>query len=176
MNYIRHEIKALQRSVGNEELIIEPFIEEMVALVEAFHQSGQSGRSAPFTARAITKSLERLMLFKPLCDLMDTEEEWEDISSYSNDPVKQNKRDSRVFKYLDGTVKYLDVLIWDDGICCFTGKVGKLHSCQKIELPCLPKPRYVKVTRIPTEDPDDYQYKITDPQEEAELLALYKHE
>lgn len=176
MNYAIQEIQALQRSVGDDELIIGPFINEMLALVDVFNQSGQSGGSAPYTAKCIANTLEKLMLGKPLCPIRDTPEEWNDISSYSDNPVAQHKRDSRVFKYKDGSTSFVDTLIWDDGETSFTGRVGKLHSVQNIKLPCIPKERYVQVSRIPTVDPDDWQYNITDPQEEAELLALYGHE
>jgi len=164
----------MHRHAAGAELIIEPFINEILILVQAFNQSGQSGGSAPYTAKCIADTVEKLMLGKPLCPINDTPEEWEDISYMSTDPIFQHKRDSRVLKYRDGSISMVDSLIWDDGETTFTGRVGKLHSVQKIKLPCIPEPRYVKVTRVPTEDPDDYQFKITDPQEEAELIALYK--
>jgi len=173
MNHAKEELEALQRVYPNDELIITPFIPAVMALVEAFRQSGQSGGSAPFTIQCIVDTLKRLMAFQPLCDLQDTPEEWNNISDFSDDPVAQNRRDSRVFKSRDGTISFIDAIIWEDEEGRFSGRVGKLHSLQPITLPCTPKTRYVKVTRVPTEDPDDWQYKITDPKEEEELNALY---
>ena len=176
-NLVEHakiEFGLLMTANPDDELVITPFIPQVLALVEAFGDSGQSGGSAPFTANCIISVLKKLMAFEPLSPLRGDDSEWGDVSDLTGHPFWQNKRDSRVFKHADGSVTFNDALVWEeeDG-GRITGCVSGFTSSQPITLPCTPKTRYVKVTRLPTDDPDDWQFKISDPLEEAELQSLY---
>lgn len=168
------ELEALAREHAGEELTITPFIPSVLALVQAFAESGQSGGSAPFTAACITKTLDKLLAYKPLAPLTGEEAEWNDVSDIMGEPMWQNRRDSRVFKRADGTISFNDAIIWEeeDGNH-ITGRVAGFTSSQPITLPGSPSTRFVKVKRLPTEDPDDWKFEIADKAEEAELRALY---
>jgi hypothetical protein len=55
--------------------IVEPFIPEILELVYKFTQTGQSGMSAPYTARVISQTIEKLCLHKPLSPITGDESE-----------------------------------------------------------------------------------------------------
>ncbi len=177
---VRHaavELEALVRAHPGEALTITPFVPQVLAVIQAFGESGQSGGSAPYTAGCIVTVLKKLMAYEPLTPLTGHDEEWGDIGPMNGSPMWQNRRDSRVFKHEDGRVTFNDALIWEeeDG-GRIAGWVGGFSSSQPITLPCTPKTRYVKVSRVPTEDPDDWQYRITDEAEEIELKGLFTHD
>lgn len=174
VDHALREIRALHLANPNEELLITPFVGPIVALIKAFGESGQSGGSAPYVAGCITDTLSKLLAYKPLAPLLGDDEEWGDVSAMTGHPFWQNRRDSRVFKHADGRVTFNDAIIWEeeDG-GRITGRVAGFSSSQPITLPCVPKTRYVKVIRVPTADPDDWQYAIASVAEEAELHALY---
>ncbi len=95
--------------------IVKEFIPEILALVDKFGKSGQSGGSAPFTAGAISNTIKKHCLFQSLTPIMGIDEEWTDVSQYGSpyDLMKyQNKRLSSVFKNEDGSAYYLDAIVW----------------------------------------------------------------
>jgi hypothetical protein len=65
--------------------IVEPFIPEILALVEKFGLSGQSGGSAPFTASALAGTVKALCLQQPLLPLFGDQDEWVDVTDQNND-------------------------------------------------------------------------------------------
>lgn len=67
--------------------------EDVIELLEVFHNQGHSGSSAPYTIDLF----EKLALFKSLTPLTGEDWEWTDVS----DGVFQNKRASHVFKSSD---------------------------------------------------------------------------
>ena len=177
---VRHatvELEALARAHLGEELTITPFVPQVLAMIQAFGESGQSGGSAPYTAGCIVSVLKKLMAYEPLTPLTGHDEEWGDVGPMNGSPMWQNRRDSRVFKHEDGRVTFNDAIIWEeeDG-CRIAGWVGGFSPSQPITLPCTPKTRYVEVTRLPTADPDDWQYRITDKAEEIEMRGLFTHD
>ena len=92
--------------------IIEQFIPEIIALCDKFGKSGQSGGSAPFTARALSKAIENLCLQEPICPITGIDEEWIDITEInSGEPMWQNKRCSALFKDENGEVMYVDAIV-----------------------------------------------------------------
>lgn len=92
--------------------IIENFIPEILALVDKFGCSGQSGGSAPFVASAISSAVNKLCLQEPINPIMGTDDEWADVA-YVNDgkPLFQNKRCSGLFKYSNGMCSYVDAIV-----------------------------------------------------------------
>ena len=148
---------------NNEELVIKPFIEEILELVDKFGKSGQSGGSAPYTAGCIISNLKNLLAFKPLLPITGIKDEWNDTGVKENRKILfQNKRLSSIFKVgNDGIPYYLDAIVWKDGKNCFTGWVKtengrkSIGSRQNIKLPFEPKTFYVNVELI------GEQYRIT---------------
>ena len=79
--------------------IVTPFAKEILALCEAFGNSGQSGGSAPYTATAISKAVKKLLLQEPICEVTGHENEWVDVSEIGDGSIiYKNSRCSAVFK------------------------------------------------------------------------------
>ena len=140
--------------------IILPFKKEILALCEAFGNSGQSGGSAPYTAGAISKAINKLLLQDPISDITCEDNEWSDVSSIGDgSPMYQNKRCSAIFKNnSDDNPYYLDAIIWKgkEDWDRFSGRVyiddvnyELIGSSQYIKLPFKPKTFYIDVVRVP---------------------------
>lgn len=142
---------------NNEEPVIKEFVPEIKSLVKKFADSGQSGGSAPFVSKIITDVIYKLLKQEPLGGIMNTDDEWEDVSDISdmeNGSYYQNKRLSSVFK--NGKNKkpyYIDAIVFknQDGIT-FTGNNVKTKNGDKIssaqyikKFPFEPKTFYIDV-------------------------------
>jgi hypothetical protein len=133
--------------------LVEPFIPEMLALIDKFGKSGQSGGSAPYVGAAICNTLKVLMQHKPICPITGMDEEWVDVSEYNDGkPLFQNKRCSAIFKGgKNGRAYYLDAIVWQaEKDNTFTGMAideenKKVYSRQFIKFPFEPKTFYVHV-------------------------------
>lgn len=71
-NHAERELEILTKTFPDS--ILTPFTNEIIALCEAFGNSGQSGGSAPFTIQAILQTVKELMMFEPLTPLTGEEE------------------------------------------------------------------------------------------------------
>ncbi len=136
--------------------IIREFVPELLALCQKFGKSGQSGGSAPYTARALSMAVEKLCLQKPICPITGIDTEWEDITEHKRGKKTfQNNRDSRIFKDgKTGQAYFLDAIVFDgdtDGMFTSNGGVSLLNgkninSAQSIKsFPFTPKTFYVDV-------------------------------
>jgi len=152
LTHAQRELDILVKSCTNPENrpIIEEFIPEILALVEKFGNSGQSGGSAPYVATAISQAVKHLCLQEPICDIMGIDEEWNECS----DGVYQNNRLSSVFKEgKDGKPYYLNAVVFKgQNGGCFTGEGvvlkdgGLIGSRQFIKsFPFKPKTFYIDV-------------------------------
>lgn len=123
-SFAEQEIDILLKLYPTEENppIIKDFIPEILALVDKFGRSGQSGGSAPYTASAISDTVKKLCLFKPIADITGEDSEWgQGMSGYG-----QNLRCSALFKeYSTGKCYYLDAISFknQNGTCWSTGSV-----------------------------------------------------
>lgn len=175
-NHAKKELEILTKTV--DEPIVAEFIPEILALVNKFGKSGQSGGSAPFTAKAIANTVEKLCMFKPICPITGTDDEWF-ASCY--DKTLQNKRCSAIFKDEDGTASYIDAVIYrDEKGCCFhTSRV--LYSKGKINLkiksfPFTPKTFYIDVVGEDyNADNEPQVYRVKDENQLIELFEYYKN-
>jgi len=142
----------------NESPIIKPFEKEILSLCEKFGKSGQSGGSAPYTAVAISKAIQHLLLQEPICPITGDDDEWVDVGKEvgkKSKTVYQNNRCSAVFKGGDRGEKpyYLDAVIFkDENGVTFTNMHGakmsngkRLTSWQRIKFPFTPKSFYIDV-------------------------------
>lgn len=157
--YAENEFAILNANVENA--IIAPFEKEIIALVNKFNNSGQSGGSAPYTAKAISQAVEKLCLCEPLTEIKGAEDEW---------CVNQNMRASSIFRNDNGYYMIDAVVFRDQNGCCFTSgsvdiqskilkrKKGTISSKQYIKsFPFVPKKFYIDV--ISTEWADKSQTK-----------------
>jgi len=157
------EFEVLRNTV--EDAIIVPFEKEILALVEKFGESGQSGGSAPYTAGAISEAVKKLCLQQPLCDITCIDTEWRDVSGRVGGKTDryQNKRLSSVFKDgKNGAPYYLDAIIFrgNEGITFSSNSVklkdgSTLASRQFIKLPFAPKTFFVDVIETEWADQEE---------------------
>jgi len=172
--YAQREIGILLKDVPDA--LIEPFIPEILALYNKFMNSGQSGGSAPFVARAISQAVESLCLLKPLTPLTGNDDEWDDVSKISGVTYEfyQNNRNCAVFKE-EGNVYYLNAIVWKSQRgSTFTGKSKEgITSHQFIKgFPFTPKTFYIDV--IETEvSPDNFEFEIKDREQLREVAEYY---
>lgn len=114
-NHARKEMALLPADA-----IVKEFEIEILALVDKFGESGQSGGSAPYVAKIISSTVQKLCMFEPLSPLSYDMEEWSEISEL----VFQNKRFSAVFMDKDMKPYYLDALIFKErNNSAFTGSI-----------------------------------------------------
>jgi hypothetical protein len=97
--------------------LVKEFVPEIMALVQKFADSGQSGGSAPFTAGVITEVLKKLLAQEPLGGVENSNDEWNDISDIEGveegTGTFQNTRLSSVFKEgKEGDPYYLDAIVF----------------------------------------------------------------
>jgi len=156
--FARQELDILASTVPDA--IITPFAKEILALCEAFGNSGQSGGSASYTASAIAQAVKKLMLQEPICDVTGHKNEWVHIGTMSDGSiVYQNSRCSALFKSgADAKAYYLDAIVWkgEENWDAFTGSVyiddkdfELINSRQYVKFPFKPKTFYIDVIRIP---------------------------
>lgn len=169
--------------------IIEQFIPEIIALCDKFGKSGQSGGSAPFTARALSKAIENLCLQEPICPITGIDEEWIDITEInSGEPMWQNKRCSALFKDENGEVMYVDAIVkrtqndsswsgsfWLNKKDYLSGnKDLMISNAQYVkEFPFTPKTFYIDVIEEEVA-PDDWEMYLKDKSQLDEVFKYYK--
>jgi hypothetical protein len=164
-----------------DDAIVKEFIPEIIALVDKFGDSGQSGGSAPYTSHTISDTIAKLCMFKPISPVTGNEDEWNNVQDEGRGTpiVYQNKRASAIFKDEDNKPYYLDAIIFKDeeGLTFFgsaqlsNGK--KIDSRQYIkQFPFQPKTFYVDVNKKEI-SPDDWEYHIKDESQLDEVFEYY---
>jgi hypothetical protein len=158
-SFAKQELDVLAATVPDA--IVTPFANEILALCEAFGNSGQGGGSAPYTASAISQAVKKLLLQNPICPVTGIDEEWGDITDMNGgNPMWQNRRCGGLFKYPDGKCSYVDAIFWkgEEDWDTFTGRVyidnkdfELIGSSQYVKFPFTPKTFYIDVVRIPIE-------------------------
>lgn len=189
-SHAKRELGILEKTTLNA--IVTPFKKEIQALCESFGKSGQSGGSAPFTARSISQAVEKLMMFETISPLTGEDEEWNDVAD-SNDgkSMYQNNRDSRVFKNgKDGRAYFIDAIVFDGDIGGrFTGNGSVTHNGENIgstqyikSFPFTPKTFYIDVIdhrwkdkeeSQPDADGDWWTHTIKDSNQLKEVFEYY---
>lgn len=154
--FAKQELELLKKT--HPEATVLPFVHEILSLCKAFGKSGQSGGSAPFTASAITNTIQKLLLLEPICEVTGDEREWEDISELMGKTLHQNTRCSALFKDSTGEACYNNAIVWQgqEDWDRFTGRVyvddkdfELIGSSQIVKFPFIPKTFILDVVRIP---------------------------
>ena len=156
--FAKQELDILAATVPDS--CVTPFAKEILALCEAFGNSGQSGGSAPYTASAISQAVKKLLLQEPLCDVTEHESEWVAVQEMENGSIMyQNSRCSGLFKNgIESKAHYLNAIIWKgvEKYDTFTGSVyiddkdfELIGSSQFVKFPFKPKKFYIDVVRVP---------------------------
>lgn len=189
--YAKQELEILASLVPDS--VVTPFTKQILSLCEAFGKSGQSGGSAPYTATALSETIKKLLLFKPLTELKGLDDEWIDVG----DGISQNKRCFGVFKDPDGRTSYSEAIIWrgEEEWDVFTGRVYVMDkpftligSTQYMTFPFKPKSFYVDVIKIPIteekaeekdlfyvkQDDECYYYKVKDGKQLESVFEYYQ--
>lgn len=114
----------------NKEAIVLEFKNEILALVNKFGNSGQSGGSAPYVSQIISNVVKKLCMQQSISPIMGTDDEWNDVSEISDEKIGtmfQNKRNSAIFKDNTGAY-YLDAIV-------FEGENGNRFTSDSVYLP-----------------------------------------
>ena len=95
MGFKEHAVRELKlaEQLDSTHVVLE-FYEPIVALVEAYANSGQSGGSHPYVSRVLVDSIDALLNRRVLSPLTGKSDEWYP----AREGLYQNIRDSRLFK------------------------------------------------------------------------------
>ena len=161
----------------NNRPIVEEFIPEILALVDKFMESDQSGGSAPYASHAIADTVKKLCMFEPISPIMGTDDEWNDISEWMDTPTWQNNRCTSIFKDSNGIVTYGKAIVFKSQTGNYYGgscdsNLGRITSTQCIKsLPFEPKTFIVDV--FETGDDGDWTFELADESQLNEVFEYY---
>ena len=121
---------------------IDPFIPEILQLIEKFSQSAGYVTSTNSTSHLLIAVIDQLLHSMPLSPIYSNDDiQWELVF----DGVYQNKRCGSIFKDHYGAY-YLDAIIWCHKENHFNGVVDGIHSAQYIKsFPFYPTTYYINV-------------------------------
>jgi hypothetical protein len=182
LNFAQRELDILVKSSTDPDNrpIIEDFIPEILALVDKFGNSGQSGGSAPYVASALSQTISKLCMQQPICPITGLDEEWMDVTEQSDGEILfQNTRCYALFKTgKDKKPYFLDAIVWrDEEGMTWTGSAfvpnpdggyHKIFSRQTIKnFPFEPQHFYVDVITKKVDDGTEWYVKNSNQLEEA---------
>ena len=190
-SFAARELDILSKSNTDPENrpLVEPFTKEILALCEAFGNSGQSGGSAPIVAGAITAAVKTLLLQKSICPITGIDDEWVNVREMSEDDdlMYQNKRCSALFKSKSGKCWYLDAIVkkTQNGSCFsggfwlskddyLAGDKTKIIGCAQYvkSFPFTPKTFYIDVIEEEVAK-DDWEMYLKDPKQLEKVFKYY---
>lgn len=126
INYAYQEFRAAgwcdQDNQFNNEMQ-QAICNHVIKLLEVFSNQGHSGSSAPYAVQLFSK----MALFDPLTPLTGADDEWQDVTEFSNEPTWQNKRCSRVFKNVDGQAFDIEGVVFYNWVEDEDGKLNKTY-------------------------------------------------
>jgi len=177
-NFAKRELDILCKTT--EDALVKEFIPEIIALVDKFGDSGQSGGSAPYTSHALSNTIAKLCMFEPITPVTGIDDEWNDVSKEMGGNITyQNNRESAIFKDEDNKPYYLDSIIFkeEDGVCfsgsAFLSNGERLRSSHYIKkFPFEPKTFYIDVIKKET-GPDEWESYVKDEKQLDEVFDYY---
>lgn len=169
LTHAKREFELARSKEPKDQILALEFEKEILAVVDRFGESGQSGGSAPYYAAAIADTIRKLCMFEPLLPIEGSDDEFVEV-----DPdTFQNKRLSSVFKDTKGGKPYfINAIVWQgpEDWDTFAGMVDGHSSHMYIKsFPFAPKTFYVDVLK--TENGD---YIIKDPEQLKAVYELYE--
>lgn len=173
-SYAESELELLFKTESDTS--IREFVPEILALVNKFNKSGQSGGSAPYVAGSLSHVIKNLCLQEPICPITGLDDEWMEFT----DGEYQNNRCSALFKKgKEGSPYYLDAIVWEDqeGIgwngSALLKNGDELLSRQFIKsFPFEPKTFYIDVISKEVKK-DDWEFYIKDEKQLDEVFDYY---
>lgn len=161
---------------SEEESLLEPYREEILAIVNKFKAAkGESG-AKPYIAGSLARAIDKLCLGEPITPLTGEPDEW----SHCNTGFYLNNRTNLVTKQDEHPLAIYDnCIVWDAGDSRFIGtafrkdgtKVKSRHYIKSF--PCELITFFVKVQRVKIPDFDGYRYEIIDESELAMAFDYY---
>ena len=125
----------------NNKKVIEPFIPEILQLIEKFSQSADYVTSTDHAKIILLSVIDHLLNSMPLSPIEFDGVDWGLVF----DNIYQNKRCGAIFKDDFGGY-YLDAIVWCHKDNHFTGMVDGVHSTQYIKsFPFYPTTYYINV-------------------------------
>lgn len=192
-NLVKHARRELQilEKVHPDAVVLE-FKKEILSLLWAFAESGQSGGSAGYVANAITNTLSLLMFHDTLTPVTGQDHEWKNITKYNDEVMAfQNNRCYPLFKYgVDGRPYFSAAIQFKGNIVEeFTTNSPiplsdgrSIKSCMYIKgFPFVPKTFVIDVIdhrfkdsegTIPDPEGDYYLHTIKD---ESQLIEVFEY-
>jgi hypothetical protein len=184
-NTAKHAERELQINVKNvPDSVLRNFVPEILALCERFGSNGESGGSAPMSARILATSIEKLLLQQPIGVIYGTEDEWVSVAEAmgGRQEIYQNNRDGRILREgKEGPAYFIDAIIYCDqnGGQFHSGGSGtvrwrnkKIGSAMYIKrFPFTPKVFYVNVASVEIEK-DNWESTLVDEHQPDFQLAL----
>jgi hypothetical protein len=147
---------------------IDPFIPEILQLIEKFSQSADYVTSTDHAKIILLSVIDHLLNSMPLSPIEFDGVDWGLVF----DNIYQNKRCGAIFKDDFGGY-YLDAIVWCHKDNHFTGMVDGVHSTQYIKsFPFEPKTFYIDVIDVEVA-PDGWEYFIKDPKQLEEVFNYY---
>ena len=145
--YAERELDILAEQIPNS--VVLPFRDQILAICEAFLESGQSGMSAPFVATALSNTIKNYYSLNLYVILRVMK---------VNGMMCQDTRCSSLFKNENGICTYGQAIVWrgeqeydtyTGGVYSGVGEFELISSSQCVKFPFKPKTSYVDVIRIP---------------------------
>lgn len=151
----------------------------VMELIETFSEQGHSGASAPM----VIKLFSKLAMYETLGPLTGEDDEWNKFD-YGSQILYQNKRNSAVFKDVDGSVTYNNAIIkrCPNGTCwsgpLFETREDAINNTNQIyvkvkEFPFTPKTFYIDVLEEEIKR-DDWVMWVKDPNQLKEVFEYYE--
>lgn len=162
---------------SDEESLLEPYREEILAIVKKFKAAKGEPGAKPYIAGSLARAIDKLCVGEPITPLTGEPDEW----SHCDTGFLLNKRTNLVSKHeIHPLPVYENAIVWDAGDSRFIGvafkedgtEFGSKHYIKSF--PFELKTFFVRVRPVKTPDTDTYHYQIIDEFELARALEYYQ--
>ena len=187
-DYVEHfnrELEIMRKSVEDgDSLVIEPYVEAIRKVCESFNAENPVGYTSSVAANILATTMKAVLNFQILSPLEGTDEEWRLLDKDTN--LKQNIRDTAVFKESTGECVYSNSIVWitKENTDRFIGVIDGVSSVNVIKsFPFMPKTFYIEVDRTESNEEDEnaenhgdgfFVYNIKNKEDINEVFNYYK--
>jgi hypothetical protein len=161
----------------DEESLLEPYREEIIAIYKKFRAAGFQKGMGPYIVGELATAIDKLCNGQPITPLMGGSDEW----SNCNTGFYINNRTSLVTKHHDNPYPtYENAIIWDAGESRFLGTAFKEDGTKVISkhyiksFPFELKTFFIRVKRVKMTDFDGYRYQIVDDSDLERVFDYYQ--